>query len=465
MTTLLVHDVELDGQRVDVGCANGLVASIEPIGGPLGSHNVVDGHGGAIIPGLHDHHIHLLATDAARRSVPVGPADVAGPGELGRVLRAGPAAGLADGWVRATGYHDAVAGPLDRWVLDGLVGDLPVRVQHRSGAQWVLSSAACRAVGLDQDPPEGADLDRHGTPNGRLHRLDGWLRERLHPSAPPDLGPLAVRLNRLGVTGVTDATPFESPEELHLLTTATTLRVQATGGPALTAVDFPLSLTRGPVKILLDDHDLPALDVLVDQLATAHRHDRSVAVHCVTRTSLVLALAAWQDAGSRTGDRIEHGSIVPADLVGTIARLGLTVVTQPGLVAERGDQYLTEVEPDELADLYRCRSLIEGGVAVAAGTDAPYTDPDPWAAVRAAIERRTRCGRSLGAAERVGRQRALDLFLGPLHDPAGPPRTVRIGAPADLVVLHAGLIDALDSLTSDLVAATMVRGRVTWRRR
>ncbi len=89
--------------------------------------------------------------------------------------------------------------------------------------------------------------------------------------------------------------------------------VQATGGTALTAAEFPPGLTRGPVKILLDDHDLPAIDDLVDQYATAHRHDRSVAVHCVTRTSLVLALAAWDAAGPRTGDRIEHGSIVPAE--------------------------------------------------------------------------------------------------------------------------------------------------------
>lgn len=464
MTTLVVRDVELDGRRVEVRCADGLVTSIEPVSGPSGGADVVDGGGGAIIPGLHDHHTHLLATDAARRSVAVGPAEIAGLDELRRALRAGRAEGPGDGWVRATGYHDSVAGPLDRWVLDRLVGDLPVRVQHRSGAMWILSSAACLAVGLDHDPPAGAERDEGGALNGRLVRLDRWLRDRLPTGEPPGLGSLALHLNRLGVTGVTDATPYASVGELDRLTTATTLRVQATGGTALTAATFPPGVTRGPVKIVLDDHDLPALDDLADGFSVAHRHDRPVAVHCVTRTSLVLALAAWNVAGSRSGDRIEHGSIIPTELIGAIARVGLTVVTQPGLVAERGDDYRNEVEPDEVADLYRCRSLIEGGVAVAAGTDAPYTDPDPWAAVRAAVQRVTRAGRPLGPTERIAPQRALDLFLGRLEDPAGPPRRVAIGAPADLAVLATGLTATLDAPSAELVSTTIVRGEVTWSR-
>ena len=464
MTSLLVHDVALDGRRVDVRCVDGLITSVEPVGGPVGADDVVQGAGGAVIPGLHDHHIHLLAADAARRSISVGPGQVADADELGRALRAGRDATSDGRWVRATGYHDSVAGPLDRWALDRLVGDHPARVQHRSGAMWILSSAACRLVDLDGGAPAGAELDDDGRPNGRLFRLDPWLRDRLPASAPPDLGLLALHLNRLGVTGVTDATPVSTVEELELLATATTLRVQATGGPRLTATEFPPGLSRGPVKIILDEHDLPSLDDLAGWFAAAHRHGRAFAVHCVTRVSLVLALAAWEAAGSLRGDRIEHGSIVPAELIGAIARLGLTVVTQPGLVAERGDEYLEEVDPGDVADLYRCGSLIERGVRVAASTDAPYSDPDPWAAMRAAISRITRSGRTLGPGERVAPERALDLFLGPLDDPAGRPRTVQVGAPADLVVLATGLDDALAAPSAHLVTTTIVRGEVSWRR-
>ena len=77
--------------------------------------------------------------------------------------------------------------------------------------------------------------------------------------------------------------------------------------------------------------------------------------------------------------------MISAELVPVLAERGLTVVTQPGFVAERGDRYLLDVPPEEHADLYRCASLLDAGVPVAGSTDAPYTSPDPWLAIRAAV--------------------------------------------------------------------------------
>ncbi|PRC54211.1 amidohydrolase, partial [Mycobacterium sp. ITM-2017-0098] len=83
--------------------------------------------------------LHLRAAAAAMCSVRVGPDEIRGKADLARVLAA--ATPDADGWVRAVGYHDAAAGPLDRDVLDEMSPRVPVRVQHRSGVQWTLNSA------------------------------------------------------------------------------------------------------------------------------------------------------------------------------------------------------------------------------------------------------------------------------------------------------------------------------------
>ena len=48
-----------------------------------------------------------------------------------------------------------------------------------------------------------------------------------------------------------------------------------------------------------------------DTLLDAHSHGRPVAVHAVTRAALAFAVAAWGEAGSRRGDRVEHGAVVP----------------------------------------------------------------------------------------------------------------------------------------------------------
>jgi len=457
---LLLRDVEVEGRRVDVRLAGGIVAEI---GGRLPARpgeEVLDGQGGALIPGLHDHHIHLMAAAAAERSVRAGPPEVSSTAELAEALRRADASLPPGAWLRAVGYHESVAGDLDRDALDALLPRRPVRVQHRSGAQWSLNSAACRAVGLDDGPlPEGAETDAAGRPTGRLLRADTWLRERLPAEAPPDLAALGRRLARAGVTGVTDATPVEKTADLRVLAEAgLPQRLTLTGGPALAAAEFPGGAARGPVKLVVADHELPSLDALAGWIEAAHRASRPVAVHCVSLVALVLALAAWEQAGVLRGDRVEHGSVVSPELVPVLAERGLTVVTQPGFVAERGDRYLLDVPAEEHADLYRCASLLAAGVPVAGSTDAPYGSPDPWRAIRAAIDRRTEGGRVLGAAERVSPRRALELFLTPPDDPGGRPRRVRRGAAADLVLLAAPLGEVLADPSADAVSTTFFAG-------
>ncbi|HEX6567820.1 MAG TPA: amidohydrolase family protein, partial [Acidimicrobiales bacterium] len=148
-------------------------------------------------------------------------------------------------------------------------------------------------------------------------------------------------------------------------------------------------------------------------------------------------------AGARPGDRVEHGAVVPPELRPALARHGLTVVTQPGFIAERGDDYARDVDPDDLPVLYPCRSLLDDGIPVALSTDAPYGDADPWRAVAAAARRTTPGGTLLGPGERLPPRRALTLFTGDPHRPGGPPRTVARGSPADLCLLDVPLAAAL----------------------
>ncbi len=449
--------VEVDGLLVDVRIDRGLVVEVGPDlrFGP--DDQVVDGGGGALLPGLHDHHLHLLALAAARQSVRLGPPEVADHEGVAAVLQATDAALPAGAWIRAVGYHDSVAGPLDRRRLDDLVPRRPTRVQHRSGAMWVLNTAALRAVGADADG------------DGRLLGADEWLRDRLPEGGLPDLVAVGRELSGYGVTGVTDATPFSRSKDLDVLVDACARgdlpqHVQVTGGPALAAMDLSPGPSRGPVKILLSDHELPALDDLVAWMAGAHRLGRPVAVHCVTRVALVLALAAWDEAGARPGDRVEHGAVVDPELAHHVAALGVTVVTQPGFVAERGDRYLAEVDAADRPHLWPCRSLLDAGVAVAASTDAPFADADPWRAVAAATTRRTAGGRTLGAAEAVDPPTALSLLLGDLADPGGAPRRVRRGVAADLCLLDAPLDAVLRDPSSEHVVLTVQGGEVVHRR-
>jgi predicted amidohydrolase YtcJ len=176
---------------------------------------------------------------------------------------------------------------------------------------------------------------------------------------------------------------------------------------------------------------------------------------------LVVTIAALRAAGSHPLDRIEHAAVVPEDNLADLADLGLTVVTQPNLVAERGEQYLTDIPAAEHGQLWRLASLLKAQVRVALSTDMPFGRGDPWAAMRAAVYRTTPGGAVLGPDECISARTALMMFLG-WPDRPSRARTVAAGQPGDLCVLTQPPAAALAELDAAMVAATIVGGDVAY---
>lgn len=442
---LLIANAEVEGAgAVDVRCRDGVVVELAPNLPPAAAEARLDAKGGALLPGLHDHHIHLLALAAASRSVVCGPPDVADKAALRDALRRVP----GDGWIRGVGYHESVAGLLDRRALDQLERERPVRIQHRSGKMWFLNGAALRTLNMD-------------AANGQLFRGDAQLRRRLpaDPQVRDALAEVSALLASYGVTGVTDATPDNDPQALRFLRSAGLRQRLYTMGRE--------SLAAGPLKIMLDDAALPPLPELRDRIARAHRAQRPVAVHCVTRTELVFTLAALADAGTAPGDRIEHAAVADDAALRLLRGTGggrehITVVTQPNFIAERGDAYRADVPARDLPWLYRGRGFLDADIPLGGGTDAPFGKPDPWSAMRAAVHRRTGAGAVLGAEETLTPEQALALFTTPAQDPGGTPRKVAAGATADLCLMKGPWQRIRTRLAAEDVAATVIGGRLQW---
>ena len=334
---------------------------------------------------------------------------------------------------------------------------------------WFLNSRAIDALGLDLRPtPEGVERDTQGRATGRLFRLDAWLGQQLPERKIHDLASVGRLLARHGITSVTDATPTNGESEARLFRDAQeqgqlVQRLLLMGSLDFGEAHSDAELAIGPFKILLDDAALPDLDAVTDSIRRAHARRRAVAIHAVTRGEIHFALAALEAAGTIHGDRLEHASIAPPEAIEMAGRLGLTIVTQPHFVAERGDDYLEHVEPQDHPFLYRLQGWLDARVALGGGTDAPFGAPDPWLAMRAAVDRRTPSGAILGPAEALSPERALALFTTAPTEPGGPPRRLTVGAPADLCLLDLPWQDARRALDAERVALTIQRGCIRWR--
>ena len=461
---LTLRNVELEGRAgVDVRIEDGRIVAIGhrlPAAGPE-----LDGCGGALIPGLCDHHIHLFGLAARADSVALE--GVAGPADLAARISEATAARPPGAWIRALGYHETMAGDLTRDDLDRLAPNHRLRLQHQTGSLWMLNSLALESVG-GADLPPGVERGPDGRPSGRIWREDAWLRSGIG-AEPPPLAPIGRRLAAFGITALTDASVTTDAGAADLLAAAhrsgdLPQRLTLMSGGALDAPD-DAAFAVGPLKVLLDDHALPDFDDFMDLIGRARTWGRAVAVHCVTAGELALSLAVFAAAGAQVGDRIEHGGVIPAEAIAQLRDLGLTVVTQSAFIRERGERYAAQVAAAEQDDLYRCASLLAAGVPVAGSSDAPYASPDPWLGIAAAIDRTSAAGRVLGAAERVKPATALGLYLDTPDAPGRRRRRVAVGAPADLCLLKVPLREALAAPEAGLVAATLIDGEVVYQAR
>ncbi|MCB1689060.1 MAG: amidohydrolase family protein [Halioglobus sp.] len=449
-------DVRIKGDRIQQIATSLLSAPDE---------HYIDAAGGLLLPGLHDHHIHLLALAASLESLSCGPPDIQSEEDLAALLREKNREDER-GWIRGIGYHPSVAGDIDRDWLDQHIADRPIRIQHRGGRLWILNTMALAELGLSaSDTPPGMELIE-GRPTGRLLEADRWLRERMN-TRPPNLTIASRLLARYGITGITDTTPGNGASEWRLFGEAQAngellQRVRMMGTPQIQHCEETAFLRRGELKIHLLESRLPDFESVARAIQDAHFNGRSVAVHCVTLTELVFALSALHDAGALRGDRIEHASVCPPEQLQEIQHLGLRVVTQPHFIEERGDQYLAEVELHDQPWLYRAAAFLAADIPLAGGSDAPFGRADPWQAMAAGVSRKTVSGKVIGQEEALTPEQALQLFLSPLERAGGEEIKLAAGSPADLCLLQTSWRLARAQLHHQLVRATWRAGQLIY---
>ena len=452
---MLIKNALITDQLVDIRFGKlieqiqtGLVASDEEV--------VLDAQQSEVLPGLHDHHFHFFASLARDYSIDCGPPKVNNLSDLRESLRV-----VRDPlkWVRGFGYHESVAGELDRFGLDKIVDDRPVRVQHRTGKMWILNSRACELLEIDKHCQlEGVETDGSGKPTGRLFRLDGWLRERVREENRGFVAPFSEKLLRFGITGFTDASytnNFETRAYFQELESAGDIkqRIVLMGDE---------TLEDGFLKVMLDEDRLPALDELVTRISAAHDVGRGVAFHCVTDLELLFALEALRSSDGHKGDRIEHAALVSPEQIKAMRELEVLVVTQPGFILAKGDQYLAEIPAEDHPNLYRYKSLLDNGIMVLSSSDSPYGPISPFEVIEAATCRETREGKVIAPEEVVSREEALSGYLKPPNQLRSSRRSLSVGDPADLCILD-GSMSSHSKLPKDyFVRQTFVDGELCY---
>ncbi len=442
---MLIKDAEIDGEIFDVRVTDKTITQIETSLSAQHDETIINANGQALLAGLHDHHIHLNAQAAALQSVPCGPPEITHEEALINQLHSAANSGLKE--IRGIGYHDSVAGEIDRDWLDKYGPDMPVRVQHRSGRLWICNSAAL------------TQLQKTSSHNGRLYDSDLSIRHRDN-NTPPDLRPLIQLLLSYGITGVTEVTPQNNNEDFkHLAQSAAPLKLRIMGKHELDIKQQTLLAQMGQVKFHYHDDNLPPLAQLVDEIKQAHIEGRGIAAHCVTHAELFLILAAIEEAGPHPQDRIEHAALTNDDTLAWIKKLGIGVVTQPDFIRARGAAYEKDVAPEDHPYLWRLRSFYHAGIPLAAGSDAPFGELNPWQGMASATQRPDFV--ETHRNETLTPEQALGLYQ-KQSDYIAKQRHLTEGVTADMCLLAQNWQASCTDLANTKIDYTFIDGKIVY---
>ncbi|GAA2175369.1 amidohydrolase family protein [Agrococcus versicolor] len=458
----------LDGSVVDLDVRDGRIATIAASTPGTGAgHGDVDLDGRTLLPGLWDEHVHLSTWAAHRRRVSLS--DVGSAAEAAARIRDALRMLPGDEPLVAVGMREGLwSDAPTRALLDAVAGDRPVTaIGADLHATW--SSSAMGRM-LDVDLPDDGML-REGASFSALARLeataDDVLRRRW-------IGDALADATRRGVVGITDL-DLDDAVGAWAARTPPPVRVEVGVYPH----DLDVAEARGdrtgrrilervhvgPLKVITDGslgtrtafcHD-PYPDggrgvmevppaTLAHVLERGRRMGLTNAVHAIGDAALGAVLDVFESVGV-TG-RIEHAQLATDADVVRMASLGVVASLQPEhMLDDRELVALYWAGRERFA--YRIRSLLDAGVRVILGSDAPVTPLDPWIAMSAAVTRTRDGDAPWQPQEGIDVATAID---------ASSRTRIAVGEPADLVAIGADLApEALRTMPVDL---TVVGGEV-----
>ncbi|MCA0986365.1 amidohydrolase [Guptibacillus algicola] len=134
-------------------------------------------------------------------------------------------------------------------------------------------------------------------------------------------------------------------------------------------------------------HSVEGLEKLVQK---ARAHHMPVAIHVIGDLALEYAIDAIEKYPPPQGlrDRLIHTQVINQDLVDRLKQLPVILDIQPRFVASDFPWVMERLGEERMEWSFAWKTLIDSGVAVAGGSDAPIEPVDPLLGIHAAVTRK-----------------------------------------------------------------------------
>ncbi len=479
------------------------------------------------LPGFIDGHLHLLAYGLSLANL-----DLTGARSVEEVRsririfqekrRLSP-----EEWLVAIGWNDEQfsEGRIPtREDLDDLVPENPAILVRICGHVATVNTVGLRLLGITGATrlPQGvADLDDSGEPTGVLREGAVSYAHSKRPAAGRDALRTALlrggtEMARWGLTSVHSddlasaggdvellldlygsmdgegVMPLRVTEQLLLRDRKALDKFLAMGWRT---GDGAPCFHIGPLKLLTDGSmggrtallrsgysDMPQVrgmpiygqEELDDLVGTAHRAGMQVATHAIGDGALDMCLHAFEAALARhpreARHYIVHCQMGDMEQYRRMARLGIGAAIQPPFVPSDRLMALRRIGKKRALAGYAWKTLLELGIFLSGGSDAPVESFSPLWGIASAVTRQDEAGEPAGGwnpSQKLTVEKAVDLYTkGGAYASFEEHRkgTIEVGKLADVVVLDRDIFTVPPKeLKNVQVDLTMVGGRCTHR--
>jgi hypothetical protein len=407
---------------------------------------VVDAHGGSVLPGFVDGHVHFVSGGLGMDRVNL--LDAESLDAIKAKIRAFAAANPGHAWVLGRGwYYSPFPGGLPtRQQLDELVPDRPAYMTCYDGHTGWANTAALKLAGITAatpDPPDGVVVrdPKTGEPTGILKESAQGLMSKVMPAVTREDRIRAIRraseeASRLGITSIHEAGTGEAALEMfEEVRKAGALNVRVYAALSvkdeMTEADADAfdALRRkyaanprikvGAIKVMADGvieaHTAAMLAPYANNPSSGHanytpqelqrvvammdRRGWQVMTHAIGDGAVRMTLDAYEAAAKANPapaagrrHRVEHAETIdPADFP-RFKQQNTLVSYMPFHANPTPAQltvWTTNIGPDRSSRGWICRTMQQAGARQVFGSDWPVVALDPRLEINMAVTRRT----------------------------------------------------------------------------
>jgi predicted amidohydrolase YtcJ len=488
---------------------------------------VLDAHGGAVVPGFNDSHVHFAGGSLALSEINL--LDAPTTEEVSAKIQAYAEAHKDAAWITGRGwYYTAFAGGLPtRQLLDQLVPDRPAYLTAYDGHSGWANSAALKLAGITRTTPNPKNgiivKDAAGEPTGVFKESAVGLVRAFVPKPTRAARLQAIRAgmreaHRLGVTSVQNASG--SAEEIDLwgeLRRNNELKLRMyhalSAGPEFNEAEADqfeqtrraygddALLKTGAVKLVVDgvieSHTAAMLEPYSNRptkglpnftteelnrvVGLLDKRGWQIMIHAIGDGGIRMSLDAYEAAAKANPapargrrHRIEHIESIDLADVPRFGKLGVIAAFQPFHAnpdPSMGTVWSENIGPERASHGWLWQSVAKAGGRLTFGSDWPVVSMDPRVGLQVAVNRLSPKGEPAGGwlpEQKLPLTAAIDGYTsGAAYASFDEQRkgTLAKGMLADLVILSTDIFATpAERLLDAKVEVTIFDGKVVYNR-